>query len=494
MNVNNPLAHLSSHFSSFVDRAPKIVGFLLLLPFMFFLLTGNGHSKQTGGKLNNWSNLSVTLYPSMALVKEQGTVTIKKDRQKTIFHPVCAKIIPQSVFFSVEGGLVLEQSFIYKPISPKALLDSYVGKDVFLIKTNKETGKEEIVTARLISVQKGLVLSVNNRIETSAPGRIAFPSIPKGMGNEPLLKIVIEAAEDKKADVELAYLTRGLGWSADYVALMAESGKNLQLNCWVTMKNNSGISFKNASFQLVAGDVNTGTPSMEMTRSLVRKAASQPLNRDVRQEGLFEYHLFSLERPLTLEDGIAKQVSLFSANNVPFKRTFFIAANSYPLSRNLGKRSEKLPVQAILSFENKRASGLGLPMPEGDVRVFKRDSKGRLQFIGQDHIPHIAKDEKVRLNIGRAFDIICKRTQTDYKKLAGNTRFNSVYESSYEVTFKNNRNSPASIRYVEPLSGQWEITDENLRHEKRDANTALWTLDIPSKGKKTLKFTVRVRY
>ncbi len=479
---------------SYQNPAKSSIFVTIFLTVGIWLLAGNSLCAQSAPLRPTWKNFSLTLYRNMALVRDQTRVDINKDKTVAILQPVSTKIIPQSVTITLEDANILEQSYSYRPITPENLLESFVGKDVLLINTNKKIGIEEIIPATLIAAKDGVVLKVENRIETSPPGRIAFPFIPQDLSNSPMLKIVLKGKADKEIPVELAYLTKGIGWKADYVAVLDESAKDMELASWVTIRNHTGISFNDASIQLVAGDINEERADFESRSNFLAKAVRMSGGKGMEQERLFEYHLYSVKHRLCLKDGQMKQLCLFSASQVPYEKHFLVKANDYPLSRRVGERKEKLPVQIMISFKNDDSSRLGMPLPQGDVRVYERDSKGILQFIGRDYLFHVPKGEIVRLNLGKAFDLLCTRTQTDFRKFEGTNRYKSLYESSYKITIKNAKKEPATVTYQERLSGDWKITKENLPHVKLSAATAAWSLNVPPGKERTLTFRVRTRY
>ncbi len=470
---------------------------LLLASLMVFLVSGTARSGQASKGTGTWKATSMTLYKSMALVRDSDSVQLEKGKTSLFFHPVSGKIIPQSTVISCDDATVLEQTFISRPLTPNALLKSYIGKEVILITTDKITGIEKTVPAKLLSADGGIVLKVNGRIETTIPGRIAFPGLPDGLGNEPVLKVAVRGEKNGKSDVAITYLTRGISWRTDYIAVLSANEKNMDIESWVTVNNNSGIAFKDASIQLVAGDVNEepSPPPVPVTRTFAKsEAVMSASSPDVNMENLFEYHLYSINRPISIDKDSQKEIALFRATDIPCRKEFLVIGSKYSYSRKMGYKPEKLPMQAIITFKNDEASRLGQPMPKGMVRVYKKDSANRLQFIGRDNIRHMPKGAEINLSLGKAFDIVCTKVQTDFRKLAGNSKYNSVYESSYSITVKNTRSEPARIRFLEPFSGTWTITSETMPHKKTGAHTAMWHIDVPANGQKVLKFTARVRY
>ena len=480
-------------------RTARGISGILLLGVLFFLLQLNldiSHAQDRETGAETWQGASLTLYKTMALVRDKDSVSLKKGETKQLYHPVSGKIIPESAVITCDNAEVLEQSFVFQPVTPQSILESYLGKDVLLIETDKKTGTEHSIPAKLLSIQNGIVIKVKNRIETTVPGRIAFPEMPKGLGEKPVLKILLMGRSDRKIPVEIAYLTRGISWQADYVAVLDKSESRMRLDGRINIRNNSGITFEKASVQLVAGDVNEGKTPVDVTRNFAmeKSAAPGPMRPHITREKLFEYHLYSIERPVSLEKDQPKEITLFSAAGIPCSKEFLAIGNRPAYTRKISGRGEKIPVLAVVSFKNDKSSGLGIPMPQGKVRMYKRDASGRIQFIGTDGVSHVPLDEEVRLSLGRAFDLVCTRVQTDFKKLAISTKYNTVYESSYEITLKNSKDEPATVKYMEPISGTWKITKENLQHQKPDADTAAWKMDVPAHGQGVLKFTVRVRY
>ncbi|MEA3348399.1 MAG: hypothetical protein U9Q39_04975 [Pseudomonadota bacterium] len=271
----------------------------------------------------------------------------------------------------------------------------------------------------------------------------------------------------------------------------------INLSGWVTLTNTSGAGYRDAQLQLVAGDVHQAPPEQDLAfggrREVMMKtmAASTP---SMAQEEMFEYHLYTLARPTTIADRQSKQVALLQASSVPCKKEFLLKGSSYYYRRAYGEIDRKLKVGVFVEIENRKKNHLGLPLPKGVVRVYKEDSKGALQFIGEDRIDHTPENETIRLKLGDAFDLTASKKQTDFKKIAGDGRYNYIYEAAFEVKLKNAKPEEVEIKLVEPIPGDWEILTESHNHYKESSSAASWRVPVPAKGEATLVYRVRVKY
>ena len=267
----------------------------------------------------------------------------------------------------------------------------------------------------------------------------------------------------------------------------------MDLNGWVTRTNQSGSSYHNARLQLVAGDVNRVQTAMQATvlrgKMQTQVAEAAPL----AQENLFEYHLYTLNRPTTLAEQQTKQVALLSATGIPVRKSLELRGAADYYQGSYGDLGQKLKVGVFVEFDNKGA-GLGVPLPKGVMRLYKKDSAANAQFIGEDSIGHTPKNERVRLKLGEAFDVTADRKQTDFQKTDVSGRYNNVFESAYQITLKNAKNQPVTVKVFEPLPGDWQVLSESLPHTKEAAGTALWQVPVAAEGKTVLTYRVRVKY
>jgi hypothetical protein len=294
--------------------------------------------------------VAVTIYnEDLALVRDQRQVDLPKGTVDLALREVSARIRPETALLSSltrPGGLtILEQNFDFDLLTPKKLLEKYVGRDVQLVRTHPETGKDHFETARVLSANNGVVMRVGDRIETGAPGRLVFPDVPKNLRDRPTLVVTVDNAQAGQQAMELSYLTGGLGWRADYVAELNADDSALDLSGWVTLTNQSGTTYENALLQLVAGDVNRVQEQVRVRKAMMMDGvAAESMAPQMREESLFEYHLYSLQRPTTIRDNQTKQVSLLNASNVPVHKEFRLQGSPYYYRGRQGDLGQKLKV------------------------------------------------------------------------------------------------------------------------------------------------------
>jgi hypothetical protein len=294
--------------------------------------------------------------------------------------------------------------------------------------------------------------------------------------------------------MELSYLTGGLTWKADYVAELSAQENSIDLNGWVTLTNTSGTAYPNARLQLVAGEVNRTQPEQGRMPLMMKSMAMADAAPQMQQESLFEYHLYTLDRLTTLLDKQTKQVALLSAQKVKTDKEFrFQGANWYYSSQS-GDLGSKMKPSVFMEFSNS-GDNLGVPLPKGIVRVYKKDSAGRAQFIGEDRIDHTAKGETIKLKLGEAFDITADKKQTDFQKIAaGFNARGGVIETAYSMEIRNAKTEAIVAKVVEPMPGDWQMMHESHAHKKDAAHTAIWNVPVPAEGKTTLTWRVRTKY
>jgi hypothetical protein len=434
--------------------------------------------------------VAVTVYnDDLALVKERRHVDLPAGLSRLSLREVAAQMRPETALLRAVSGhplSLVEQNFDFDLLTPQKLLEKYVGREVTVIRPHPTSDAERREKATVLAAGEGTVLRFADRIETGVPGRLAFDSVPANLRDRPTLSVLLEAAGGKQS-VELSYLTGGLAWKADYVANLSTDGKSLDLNGWVTLTNRSGAGFDNTTLQLVAGTVNRVRAPEQRMYSM---PAPSPVARAVgaTQEALMDYHLYSFERPTSIADNQTKQLALLSAGAVPVRREYLLAGNDYYYRERYGQIGQKLKPAVFLEFENKGGQ-LGKPLPAGIVRVYARDSKGAAQFVGEDRIAHTAKNEKLKLRLGEAFDITAERTQTGFKKLADN-----LVESSYRIDLRNAKDEAVTVKVQEPLPGDWEVVQESQKHSKESARIAAWNVAVPAGGAAVLEYVVRVKW
>ncbi|HZM32875.1 MAG TPA: DUF4139 domain-containing protein [Burkholderiales bacterium] len=451
--------------------------------------------------LADQQSVAVTIYnENLALVKDTRRIAFEAGRNRIALREVSGRMRPETALLrslSHPGSLrLMEQNFDFDLLTPAKLLEKYVGREVRVVKTHPMTGVETIETATVLAATGGVVMRIGDRIETGLPGRIVYDGVPAHLRDRPTLVSELDAARAGTQLAELSYLTGGLAWKADYVAELNAGDDALDLSGWVTLTNQSGTSYPNAKLQLVAGDVNLVRQEMRvaMKASRMREAAAASPAQDMAQESLFEYHLYTLSRPTTIADNQTKQVSLLSSQAVPVRKELVLQGTDYYYRSSIGNVGQKMKVGVFVQFENRESARLGVPMPKGVVRVYKKDSAGNAQFVGEDRIDHTPKNEKVRLKLGEAFDLTADKKQIDFKRREPTNRASYVYESAYEIVVKNAKKEPATVVVREPVPGDWTMLDESHRHAKVASGTAEWELKVPAEGSTTLRYRVLVRY
>ena len=447
--------------------------------------------------LKDQQEVAVTIYnENLALVKDTRKVNLVAGEGRLAWRDVSARMRPETALLRdlthPKGFYLMEQNFDFDLLTPQTLLDKYVGKRVTVIRTNPATDADSREDATVLATNGGVVLQYADRIETGVPGRLAFHNVPDNLRDRPTLVIHLNAPQTAEDTLELSYLTGGLSWRADYVAELSKQDDKLDLNGWVTLTNSSGATYRNAKLQLVAGDVNQVQEQFTgaVAPAMKARAASAP---QMAEENLFEYHLYTLDRATTIAENQTKQVALLSAAKVPVTKEFLLRGADYYYRAGYGDLGQKLKVGVFMKFEN-QGGGLGIPLPKGIVRVYKKDSAGNAQFVGEDHIDHTPKNETVRLKLGEAFDVTADKKQTSFEKIAGTGRYNYIYDAGFEIVLKNAKDEAVQVKVVEPIPGDWQMLSESQPHKKEASNTAVWNVKVPANGKTSLTYKVRVRY
>jgi len=426
-------------------------------------------------------DVEVTVYNGdLALVKEKRELEFDAGVNRIEYTDVAARIEPTSVMFedpTDENTVVLEQNYEYDLVSSSKLLEKFLGKEIIV---TDEEGTD--YTGTLLSNDGGVVLRQEDGtvVTLNKISKVEFPD-SANLLTKPTLVWEIYSPNAGNRDVLTSYLTEGLDWEADYIVKASADDTKANITGWVSIENRAGTTYEDAKLKLVAGDVHRVPKS---SGRLQLKEGNMDMNTtcfagfycDLSEETLFEYHLYTLERPATLKDRQIKQISLLSADSVPLEKELVFDS----------RQSDK--VQAYLKIENSEKKGLGMPLPAGTVRVYKADSEGQLQFLGEDNIDHTPKDEEIKVVVGNAFDVTAEKTSTDYKKVSDKVR-----RESYEIKLKNHKTEAQNVTVMEHFYGDWEITKTSDEYEKTDAFTAEWTLTVPADGEKIISYTVETR-
>jgi hypothetical protein len=449
--------------------------------------------------LTDQTDLAVTVYNSnIALIRDVRQLQLPSGTFRLKFMDIAATVNPATVHFrsltEPEKLGVLEQNYEYDLLEPAKLLNKYVGKEVTLVRTymDNNTTKHEEIKATLLANNNGPVWKIGNDIVTGLYGEsYRFPEVPANLYDRPTLLMSLENSGSRKQSIETSYLANNLSWNADYVLTVGRDDKAADLDGWVTLINNSGTAFHNAKLQLVAGDLNRVAPARDVTRlEAFAKAQAAPAAPQFQQENFSEYHLYTLGRRTSVEDKETKQISLLEGSAVPVQKLFIVnGQNFYYRNAQTPGAPLKDPVQVFYKFKNEEKAGLGIPLPGGNVRVYQKDSKGGILFIGEDHIDHTPKDEFVTVKIGNAFDVISERKQTDFKKIA-----DRVYEMEFSITLRNHKDNPINVQINEPIGGDWEMLSSTYPATKTAAFAAQFNVPVKPNGESVLTYRVRVKW
>ncbi len=445
------------------------------------------------------TDLAVTVYNSnIALVRDVRQLNLPNGAFHLRFMDIAASINPATVHFrslTEPARLgVVEQNYEYDLLEPQKLLQKYVGREVTLVRARQEnsTTKWEEVKATLLAYNNGPVWKIGNEIVTGmSTDSFRFPELPENLYSRPTLLWELENTGGHRQRVEASYLAGNLSWSADYVLTVGRDDKSADLDGWVTLVNNSGTAFKNAKLQLVAGDLHRIMQQMKVDAgtvgAMLERAAAAP---QFAQEAFSEYHLYTLGRRTSIFDKESKQISLLSSSGVPVEKVYVVDGQQF-YYRNYQHPGSPLkdPVKVYFKFKNEEKGGLGMPMPAGTVRVYQADAKGGVQFVGEDRINHTPKDEMVSLHIGNAFDVVCERKQTDYKRLS-----DRLYEMEFEITLRNHKEMPITVEVNEPIGGDWQMLESTHKWTKTEAWAAQFQVPVAKDGTSVLKYRIRARW
>jgi hypothetical protein len=448
---------------------------------------------------NDQSELALAIYNSnIALVRDVRQLQLPAGTFRLKFMDIAATVNPATVHFrsltEPDKVGVLEQNYEYDLLEPNKLLNKYVGKEVTLVRSYMDNGttRHEEIKATLLANNNGPVWKIGNDIVTGVYGEsYRFPEVPANLYDRPTLLMSLENTGARKQTIETSYLASNLSWNADYVLTVGRDDKAADLDGWVTLINNSGTAFHNAKLQLVAGDLNR-LPARDQYRAM-EMAANAPAAKAAGgfvQENFSEYHLYSLGRRTSVEDKETKQISLLEGSGIPVEKLFVVNGQGfyYRNAQNPGSPL-KDPVMVFYKFKNEEKSGLGIPVPAGNVRVYQKDSKGGLLFIGEDHIDHTPKDEFITVKIGNAFDIVSERKQVDYKSISSH-----VWEMEFEITLRNHKDTPVNVQVNEPIGGDWEMLSSTYPAKKTEAFAAQFSVPVKANGESVLRYRIRARW
>lgn len=431
-------------------------------------------------------DVSVTIYNSdLALVEDARPLELKSGRQTLEFKDVSAQIRPETVSLSAPGVTILEQNFDYDLLTPDKLMEKAVGQQVKIVRINPGDGKETTEVATVLAANQGVVLKIGDRIEVlrddGVPTRVIFDKVPETLRARPTLSVSVDAANAGSRQAKLSYLTSGLSWKADYVALFDKAKNALDLQGWITLSNQSGTPFESARTQLVAGDVNqlnqanVYRPNRRGTPGVVSAGTESGTG-----ERVADYYVYPLPERTTIAANQNKQVGFLSAQGVAAKKVYEIREGDF------SSQAEPEKASVAIQFSNARLAGLGSQLPAGTMRIYMRDANGDPKFVGENAIDHTPGGSELSIKTGDAFDVSSQATLVAETKVS---RTRSRYEMRYLL--RNARNEPVTVELRQ--GGLWrdgEVKAESLKSRRIDARTLGWSVPVPANGETILTFTV----
>jgi hypothetical protein len=445
-----------------------------------------GHAAEPG-------KLSLTIYNSdLALVQHIRDLPMIAGRQRLEFKDVSGRIRPETVSLVAADTAIVEQNFDYDLLTPEKLMEKAVGRQVQIVRTNPGNGAQVTETATVLSVNSGVVLKIGERIEVlrqdDIPTRVIFDGIPQNLRAKPTLSVTVDSARAGTRPATLSYLTNGLSWKADYVAMFDEGPGKLDLQGWVTLTNTSGVDYPAAAVQLVAGEVNLVHSEQEYWQrrqidrnsSLRRGGPGGGGRPETGPTSVADYYLYPLPGRTTVAQNQTKQVSFLDAKGAMARKAYEYRA--------YGFETLETPASAdvAVEFSNAQRAGLGRQLPAGIVRVYVRDAAGEPKFVGENRIDHTPQGSDISVKIGEAFDVTVQPTVVAHDA-AG--LFRSRYKMSYLL--RNAKSQPVTVTLRQ--GGLWregKVIDESLKSRRLDAYNLAWDVPVPANGERTLTFAV----
>ena len=434
-------------------------------------------------------DLALTIYgDSRALVVDERSLSFTTGEQVIEMPGVSSQIISPSVTLKANGIEIIEQNFDFDLLSPSKLMEKAVGQYVEIIRTNPATGAETSQRVKVLSVNNGVVIQTANSIEVlrddNIPTRVVFPKVPENLRAKPTLSVAVDSSTAGRRDAQLTYLTNGINWRGDYVAVFDESNETMRLQGWATINNQTNTSFEDAELSVVAGQIGNQNNRNNYNRNRNRNNGLRNAGVEAGSaERIGDNYIYPLPGRTTLATKQSKQISFVDADAVSAKKVYEYYPNGFQTIQN------PQSVDSRIAFSNSRAGGLGEALPAGTVRVYSADKRGKAQFVGENQITHMAAGSDVSMKIGEAFDITVKPTKVKETKVS---RYVMDTEMKYEL--RNAKPEAVTIFVHHNFPGwftKWTILEENIKSKDRDAYSKVWAVKVPANGEKDLTFKIR---
>lgn len=424
-------------------------------------------------------DIAVTVYNNnLGVISETRQLEFQKGISQLAFRDVPAQIDASSVRFEIlstgKDVAILEQNYAYDLVNPEQMYNRYVDQEIEL--TDKD-GK--LYSGKLLAYSGGSVTLMDKTgkviiVLLSNITQVTFPSLPEGLITRPTLFWKYNSDAAGTLTTRVSYQTTGVSWLAEYVGVLDKSETKLGLSGWASISNSSGKTYKDATLKLIAGNINRAQPRVQpMMKGTMALESAAP---GFEEKAFFEYHMYTLPRKATVADHEVKQISLFDPANTTVQKIYTYRPEDSPTDVNVA-----------VKFKNSKEAGLGMPLPAGRVRMFKADEDGSLILLGEDMIDHTPKDEELEVKVGSAFDIVAQ------EKLANQTKVSSqVQDLDYELSFRNHKDQPVTIKVEKKVWGFWEVTKAGFEYKKKDASTLAFDVNVPANDSTLTRYTIRV--
>jgi len=456
------------------------------LTAIFALTAASGAAAQSPSP-----DIAVTIYSdNLALVRDTRVLSLTAGRQTVEFKGVSAQIRPETVSLTSAGLNVIEQNFDFDLLSPAKMMEKAVGHTVTLVRVNPATGAESREQAEVLADNNGVVLKIGDRIEVlrddGLPARVIFDKVPDNLRAEPTLSVMIDAAAAGDRPATLSYLTPGLGWRADYVALFDETAGKIDVEGWVTLTNSSGVAYERAKTVLVAGTPTlvNATPQYGFRPYQPRPTIAQVGTESGSRERLGDFYLYPLAERTTIANQQTKQVSFLDVHGAP-------ASHGYEMRLGwMQTIEEPQSAKSVYRFSNSARGGLGDQLPAGVVRFYVNDRQGAPQFIGESAIEHTPMGSELSLATGDAFDVKVKSVIESRQREA-----TLRWKTSMRYTLSNALATPVRVALIQQgLWGDTRIVAESQPSQRQSADTAEWDVTVPANGQTEVTATFDTRF
>ncbi len=471
-------------------KTMKVKCFIFCLVILFTLSTMAAGEIVSRSTADDQVGVEVTVYNNnLGLIKDTREIELSPGQGELRFMDVASYIMPVTVHAKSlnypQDFAVLEQNYEYDLMNADKLLDKYVGKKIKIVDWNEFQDRKNVVEATLLSNNQGQIYQINGEIYLGHPGYKVLPEIPENLIAKPTLMWLYESTVEEAHNLEVSYLTTNISWKADYVVVLGKDDTSCDISGWVTIDNKSGAIYKDARLKLIAGELHRVEEEVEYRLYALEMAQAKA--PQFEEEAFFEYHIYDLQRRTTIKDKQTKQISLLEAIGVGAEKEFLVYGRQSYFTRFYREQNPKQQVNVYIKFDNSKENNLGMPLPSGIMRLYKQDSEGSLQFIGEDKIEHTPKDEEIKLKAGEAFDVVAERMQTDYTEIT-----TELHESEWEITLRNHKEEDITVGIVESLYDSWEVISSTHPYEEVDAFTIRFDVEVPKDEEVKVKYRVRV--